>query len=396
MADDTLVVKWDEYVDFQRNTQEFAIGQKKSKALAQAMKSGNVDQHLRAREKRAFDKKVLPRQKSRKKVRVKPKRSPTVVAFGDTAEELSGTENFASSTVDTISGPPVDTISGPPSSLLRIDPSFKQGKAFVPGAHRAAKIQSATQKKKETERIPTPSNARKTMSTAQLLRAKAMEKRAKMWADLKERQLAKARKKMQRTWLQKKLKHVYEVYIIKRAILFDETNRDFLSVNICIKEVAYRQRDLRTFRVAFDNYDLDFSGEIDYIEFAMMCESFTQTNNNLMGKYLNAIFEIYDIDQSGTFEFHEFIQMCSCYCMYRYGDIIEFCFKTFDTDGSGFYTEDEFQDLALSLAGEEPMFPGNFQTALQQFDADGDGLISFAEFKNMCRSYPSIFHPAVE
>jgi hypothetical protein len=44
--------------------------------------------------------------------------------------------------------------------------------------------------------------------------------------------------------------------------------------------------------------------------------------------------------------------------MYRYGDIIEFCFNTFDSDGSGFYTEDEFVALAQALHGDDPMFPG--------------------------------------
>jgi Ca2+-binding EF-hand superfamily protein len=171
------------------------------------------------------------------------------------------------------------------------------------------------------------------------------------------------------------------------------------------------------------------------MEFCMMIESFLSTKNDLMTEYMNAIFETYDLDKNGTLEFHEFVRMCSCYSMNRYGDIIDFCFKTFDLDGSGSMTEDEFVLLLKGVAGDDPMFPGNFNDALRygtscpsvcpsvsisrtqsnrgthadmifwcrilcgllcrQFDSDGDGLINFKEFLEMCRRYPSVFQPAV-
>jgi Ca2+-binding EF-hand superfamily protein len=392
--DGGFTVKWDEYVEFQQNTKAYSKSMKRAKALSAAAKSGSIEQHVRdgqiRREKKARQKTLT--KKARKKVRVKPKKY-TVVAGGEFGSELDDPNTPTGEGSD---GVPM--LAGPPVSSLVIDPQPSIGrkggsKEFVKGGHRAAKMELSNQKK----RIRGPKHAAtKQFTTGQALRQTAMAKRKKMWEDLKKRQLGKAEKKSKQkiSFLAKQVRN-FEMYIWRKEILFDNDNPDYIGVLTCINEIGFSQSSLRSFRVSFDNYDIDFSGEIDYVEFAMMCESMAQTKSNLMGAYLNAIFEIFDIDQSGTLEFHEFIQMCSCYCMYRYGDIIEFCFKTFDTDGSGFYTEDEFQDLAKALAADDPLFPGNFQTALATFDADGDGLISFKEFKEMCRAFPSIFHPAV-
>jgi hypothetical protein len=36
----------------------------------------------------------------------------------------------------------------------------------------------------------------------------------------------------------------------------------------------------------------------------------------------------------------------------------------------------------------DPMFPGNFTTALTQFDSNDDGLLDFKEFRELSRRYP--------
>ena len=40
------------------------------------------------------------------------------------------------------------------------------------------------------------------------------------------------------------------------------------------------------------------------------------------------------------------------------------------------------------------MFPGNFQTALEEFDQNDDGLIDFDEFNILNRRYPLVLFPA--
>ena len=42
------------------------------------------------------------------------------------------------------------------------------------------------------------------------------------------------------------------------------------------------------------------------------------------------------------------------------------------------------------------MFPGNFQTALEEFDQNDDGLIDFDEFQFLNRTYPLVLFPAFQ
>ena len=70
---------------------------------------------------------------------------------------------------------------------------------------------------------------------------------------------------------------------------------------------------------------------------------------------------------------------------------MSFCFQTFDKDASGQIDEDEFLDLARTVNNAEPLFPGNFKTALQQFDENDDGLIDFNEFKLIHKAFPMVF-----
>ena len=55
-------------------------------------------------------------------------------------------------------------------------------------------------------------------------------------------------------------------------------------------------------------------------------------------------------------------------------------FDEWDADGSGTIDEEEFVELAAAVCGNDPMFPGNFTTALEQFDSNDDGLLDFEEF----------------
>lgn len=41
-----------------------------------------------------------------------------------------------------------------------------------------------------------------------------------------------------------------------------------------------------------------------------------------------------------------------------------------------------------------PMFPGNFQRALDEFDVNEDGLIDYNEFVELDRRYPLVLFPA--
>ncbi|CAN0524711.1 unnamed protein product, partial [Laminaria digitata] len=69
-------------------------------------------------------------------------------------------------------------------------------------------------------------------------------------------------------------------------------------------------------------------------------------------------------------------------------------FRQYDIDDSGAIDEQEFRELARTVNNASPMFPGNFAKALQDFDANSDGLIDFDEFRAMDKAFPLLFFPA--
>jgi hypothetical protein len=48
--------------------------------------------------------------------------------------------------------------------------------------------------------------------------------------------------------------------------------------------------------------------------------------------------------------------------------LVAVCFACFDKDNSGQIDDKEFMTLCRTVNNEAPMFPGNFQSALEQFD----------------------------
>ena len=50
--------------------------------------------------------------------------------------------------------------------------------------------------------------------------------------------------------------------------------------------------------------------------------------------------------------------------------------------------------LCKAVNNMNPTFPGNFTTALEEFDQNDDGLIDFDEFQDLNRHYPLVLFPA--
>lgn len=97
-----------------------------------------------------------------------------------------------------------------------------------------------------------------------------------------------------------------------------------------------------------------------------------------------------DCDSTSAIDFDEFVRVVCTYSMFTKEEILrcEFpvcnwpcrtsthcvfvartvCFRYFDTDDSGSIDEKEYMALARTVNNAAPMFPANFQSALQQFD----------------------------
>lgn len=153
--------------------------------------------------------------------------------------------------------------------------------------------------------------------------------------------------------------------------------------------LKFTEKDVGKFERAFFQIDIDESGEIDYDEFMEFL-------GEERSPYSDAVIALVDESGTGCLKFNEFFRVVCIYSMYTQTQILEFCFQTFDKDGSGTIDEAEFLDMVRVINNADPTFPGNFKTALEEFDGNADGLISFREFKQIHHTFPLVMFPAFQ
>lgn len=151
--------------------------------------------------------------------------------------------------------------------------------------------------------------------------------------------------------------------------------------------LEFSMRDVDRIKIVFDDIDIDQSGEIDYDELL----TFTEEPRS---PYTDALMNMVDPEGTGVLNFSMFFRLIAMYCIYTQEDILQFVFQTFDKDSSGTLDEEEFMDLARTVNNADPLFPGNFKTALERFDVNEDGMLDYREFKGINRDFPMVFYPA--
>ncbi len=185
---------------------------------------------------------------------------------------------------------------------------------------------------------------------------------------------------------------------VKKPGLLGQIMRRFCgstNIDVNLSETAQRFADsvglqndeLKKLLMVFKMIDYDESGEVD-------AEEFMEFINEKKTPFTNHIFKLIDEDGSGEVDQNEFVGMMCLYCMYSKEEILRFTFDSFDEDKSGTLDEEEFMEVAKCVNDASPMFPGNFRTALEEFDQNDDGLIDFDEFNILNRRYPLVLFPA--
>ena len=148
------------------------------------------------------------------------------------------------------------------------------------------------------------------------------------------------------------------------------------------KDTKFSEEQKNQLKQAFALFDLDGNGYITNDELGTVLRKMGQEPTE--EEIVQMINEI-DEDGDGTIDFDEFCELMENRMSDENSeaDIIE-VFKVFDEDGSGNIGAAELAHVLSNL--DEPLTPAEVKWIVDEADVDGDGTISFDEFKKMMMS----------
>ena len=273
----------------------------------------------------------------------------------------------------------------------------------------------AERKKAEVKAQKAEAKAQKAEAKAQRAEAKVQKAEAEAKAKADDEDDEKQRKKRERRKAreQKKQSNVFTRWW-KRNMEYEEVPLSMPAAKLAVKGLGLSNKQLLNMREKFDEIDLDGSGELNVEE---LLEYMEEKANPIT----DALFKLIDVDGDGNISFDEVVAVQTTYCMYTQDDILhvrapsfgrcarhtlmrlsppapfpraQFVFDIFDIDDSGNLNEKEFIELCKAVNRGKPVFPGNFNTAIREFDVNDDGLIDFEEFRQLHIRYPMLLYPA--
>ena len=130
-------------------------------------------------------------------------------------------------------------------------------------------------------------------------------------------------------------------------------------------------------------YDKNGDSKITLDEFGEVIKSLgLDPSKNQLATLMQEI----DLDGSGTVDFPEFCELLVGR-MQTIDDpaLLEQAFKLFDKDGGGTISREEVKETINDVmkGTGEAMSESEFEEMIDEFDEDGDGIITFDEFKRI-------------
>lgn len=165
-------------------------------------------------------------------------------------------------------------------------------------------------------------------------------------------------------------------------------------VSAAVRRLGLTSSQIGKIYRCFRKIDEDGSGQIDMPEFFKMIDTLdTPFMRTLVDKM---VFDMVDIDNDGQLDFNEFLLASALVCSFSKDELLGFIFETFDEDNSGIISVDELKNLVDAiLTMGSALFPSDFMSVMNSFDANNDGGIDYGEFLTMSKKYPVIFFPAM-
>jgi calcium-dependent protein kinase len=135
-------------------------------------------------------------------------------------------------------------------------------------------------------------------------------------------------------------------------------------------------KDLRNI---FKELDENGDGTLSYEEIKKGFRKYYR-DEKIAEKELDEIMKRIDLDNNECIEYEEFIRSTVSLDLLLTEDNLKLVFKSFDKDGSGLLTPNEIK-AALGLIDSEDS--ELIKKIISEIDSNGDGDISFPEFKNL-------------
>jgi len=128
----------------------------------------------------------------------------------------------------------------------------------------------------------------------------------------------------------------------------------------------------------FKELDLDHDGQLTHDE--LMIGYSKLMGEDAAKKEVDRIFLTIDVNGTGAIDFTEFCLATVNHKKLLSRERLTQVFKMFDTDGSGTISRDEIKNFFSMNEGSDDSFA---QELIEEVDKNGDGEISFTEFKEM-------------
>ncbi|KAI0159261.1 hypothetical protein BJ166DRAFT_593454 [Pestalotiopsis sp. NC0098] len=140
--------------------------------------------------------------------------------------------------------------------------------------------------------------------------------------------------------------------------------------------VALTEEQIEQFKLAFDLFDKDKTGDITAAELG---EVMRELGLSPSDAELKDMVDEVDVDQNGSIDFNEFLTMMSHKVEPSDAEKeLREAFKVFDRDNSGTISAAELRNVLSSLG--EDLTDEQIDEMIQSADKDGNGAIDYDEF----------------